>query len=216
MSIDEENRPGRLAGAELAAIANAMVGLHRRYYGRGATKARTFQVHSELVLVELRDVYLTIERTLLERGQQEAVRQTRLTFQQATYQEFVGAVEQIVGRKVLSYHNQMFVHPEVVVELFYLESEEERQERLLREAREDAGVGERPPGGLSASPAGAPRQPAAGGAPHLAGRAGALARAQLTASAHTAGRTPPAARAGERSLRSDGEVSSSTSFQQLE
>lgn len=61
-----------------------MVGLHRRYYGRGATRARTYQVHADLLLVELRDVYLTVERTLLERGLQDAVHHTRLIFQQAT------------------------------------------------------------------------------------------------------------------------------------
>lgn len=125
-----------------------MVGLHRRYYGRGATKARTFQVHSELVLVELRDVYLTVERTLLERGQENAVRQTRLTFQQTMYQEFVGAMEEIVGRKVTSYSTEIFPWPEAVVELFYLESEAERNERLDREAKEDAGLADRPSAGI--------------------------------------------------------------------
>ncbi len=125
-----------------------MVGLHRRYYGRGATKARTFQVHSELVIVELRDVYLTVERTLIERGQQNAVRQTRLTFQQAMYQEFVAAVEEIVERKVVSYATELFAAPEALVELFYLESEAEQRERLDREAQEDAGLIERAAAGI--------------------------------------------------------------------
>lgn len=69
----------RLDGAQFAAISNALVGLHRRYYGR-ATKARAYQVHDELLIVELRDAYLTVERTLIERGQLNTVRQTRLTF----------------------------------------------------------------------------------------------------------------------------------------
>jgi uncharacterized protein YbcI len=144
----ERSRDSWLAGEQLAAIANAMTGLHRRYYGRGATKARTYQVHSELVLVELRDVYLTVERTLLERGQQNTVRQTRLTFQQAMYQEFIGSIEEIVGRRVKSYESVVIACPEVLIEIFYLESASEREERLEREAREDAGEIERPEPGI--------------------------------------------------------------------
>jgi uncharacterized protein YbcI len=112
------------------------------------TKARTYQVHSELVLVELRDVYLTVERTLLQRGQQNTVRQTRLTFQQAMYREFIGAIEGIVGRQVKSYESVVIACPEVVIELFYLESPQEREERVAREAREDAGEIPRPEAGI--------------------------------------------------------------------
>jgi uncharacterized protein YbcI len=128
-----------------------MTALHRRYYGRGATKARTYQVHSELVIVELRDVYLTAERTLIERGQQNTVRNTRLTFQQAMYREFVGAVEQITKRKVTSFASEALTCPEVVLEIFYLESLQERSERLEREAREDAGELARPEPGIPAA-----------------------------------------------------------------
>lgn len=148
MSTEEQAREFRLTGEQLAEIANAMTGLHRRYYGRGATKARTYQVHSRLVLVELRDVYLTVERTLIERGQQNTVRQTRMTFQQAMYQEFVEAIEEITDRKVMSFVSEMITCPEAVLEIFYLESEEERQERLEREAREDAGEIARPEPGI--------------------------------------------------------------------
>jgi uncharacterized protein YbcI len=144
----QQRRDSWLAGEQLAAIANAMTGLHRRYYGRGATKARTYQVHSELVLVELRDVYLTVERTLLERGQQNTVRQTRLTFQQAMYTEFIASIEEIVERQVRSYESVVITCPEVLMEIFYLESAEERDERLEREAREDAGEIERPEAGI--------------------------------------------------------------------
>jgi uncharacterized protein YbcI len=144
----EPARDSLLTGEQLAAISRAMTGLHRRYYGRGATKARTYQVHSELVLVELRDVYLTVERTLLERGQQNTVRSTRLTFQQAMYQEFVGAIERITGRRVRSFVSETVVCPEVVLEIFYLESTADSRKRVERERREDAGVIPRPEPGI--------------------------------------------------------------------
>jgi uncharacterized protein YbcI len=148
LSIEDQAREFRLTGEQLAELANAMTGLHRRYYGRGATKARTYQVHSQLVLVELRDVYLTVERTLIERGQQNTVRQTRLTFQQAMYQEFVSAIEAITDRKVTSFVSEAMTCPEAVLEIFYLESEEDRRQRLEREALEDAGEIVRPEPGI--------------------------------------------------------------------
>ncbi len=138
----------RLDGAQLAALANAIVGLHRRYYGRGATKARTYQVHENLVLVEMRDAYLTVEHTLLARGQEDTVRHTRMTFQQAMSGEFVAAVEAIVKRKVCAYVSQSFVSPEVILEIFYLEDSRGVADREAREAAEDAGELERPHGGL--------------------------------------------------------------------
>lgn len=141
-------REHRIEGAQLAAISDAMVALHRRYYGRGATKAKTFQVHDDLLLVELRDVYLTVERTLIERGQAHAVRATRMTFQQAMYREFSEAVEEIAGRKVDAYITETVIHPPAVVELFYLEPAAAEAERTERERREDAGEVERPCGGV--------------------------------------------------------------------
>lgn len=138
----------RLHGGQLAELSNAIVGLHRRYYGRGATKARTYQVNDDLVLVELRDVYLTVERTLIARGQTDTVRQTRLTFQQTMLDEFIDVVERITQRKVTSYATESVTSPEAVLEVFYLEPAVEVDERLEREAREDAGEIERPTGGI--------------------------------------------------------------------
>ena len=138
----------RLDGPQLSALCNAMVGLHRRYFGRGATKARAYQVSDDLVLVELRDVFLTVERTLIARGQTDMVRQTRLTFQQAMFHEFLAAVEEVTGRQVCSYVTESITSPEAVLEIFYLEPVSDVDSRLAREAREDAGEIDRPDGGI--------------------------------------------------------------------
>lgn len=144
-------RTARLDGGQLAAVSNVLVGLHRRYYGRGATKARAYQVHDELLVVELRDAYLTVERTLIERGQMNTVRQTRLTFQQAMFTEFLDAIERVTGRKVCSYVSESIGSPEVILEVFYLEPAADVAGRLQREAAEDAGQVGRPIGGLAAA-----------------------------------------------------------------
>jgi uncharacterized protein YbcI len=150
---DDINPPlsgtSRLTGAQLASLSNAIVGLHRRFYGRGATKARTYQVHDNLVAIEMRDAYLTVEHTLLARGQEDTVRNTRLTFQQAMSHEFIEAAERITGRRVQAYVSQAFVSPEAILEIFYLEPPEAVADRQEREAAEDAGTAARPRAGLA-------------------------------------------------------------------
>jgi uncharacterized protein YbcI len=130
-------------------VCNAVVALHRRYYGRGATRARAYQVNDELMIVELRDVYLTVERTLIERGQADTVRNTRLTFQQAMLSEFIDAVEGITGRKVTSYTGESVTAPEAVLEIFYLEPTDHAVGRITQERREDRGEAERPAAGIA-------------------------------------------------------------------
>ena len=111
----------QLSGPQLSEISNAIVGIHRRYSGRGATKARSFQVTDDLVLVELRDAYLAMERTLIQRGHGPTVRQTRLVFQEAMQRELVDVLERITGRGVLSYTSESLAVPEAILEIFYLE-----------------------------------------------------------------------------------------------
>ena len=153
---DEEGRTavqgepaGHAGGGRLLTdVSNAIVSLHHRFYGRGATQARTFWVHEDLLLCELRDVFLTVERTLIERGQADAVRHTRLTFQQAMSDEFVQVVERLTGRKVQSFISHSNPHPEFILEIFMLEPSAERAPRLELERLEDSGEKERPAGGL--------------------------------------------------------------------
>jgi uncharacterized protein YbcI len=58
---------GPSPGDDLAEVSRRMVGLHRRFYGRGATKAKTFWVHDDMLLVEMHDIFITVEHTLLSR-----------------------------------------------------------------------------------------------------------------------------------------------------
>ena len=129
-------------------IAREIVGLHKRYYGRGATTARTYFVHEDLIVVELRDAYTTVERTLIEKGQTDFVKNTRQTFQTAMREEFIGAIEELTGRRVQNYDSLSFVAPDSLLEIFVLEPGAERRERTDREGREDRGELERPRGGI--------------------------------------------------------------------
>jgi len=120
-------------GEQLAEVSRRMVGLYRRFYGRGATRAKAFWVHDDMLLVEMHDIFVTVEQTLLARSQEAAVRATRQTFQSAMRDEFQETIEDITGRKVLNYDNVMFTHPPSVLEIFVLEPEGARQPSLDRE-----------------------------------------------------------------------------------
>jgi len=49
------------------------------------------------------------------------VRQYRLRFQEVVAEELTSAVEQVTGRKVLTYHSQLVFHPSRLFEIFLLD-----------------------------------------------------------------------------------------------
>jgi uncharacterized protein YbcI len=113
----EPSAPGPL----LAEVTNAIVRLHRQHYGKGPTRSKSYLVDDVLICV-MRDVLTTVERTLVEAGEDTKVRETRYAFEDATRDRFVGAVERIVGRRVLGFSSQILVTRDVAIEMFVLES----------------------------------------------------------------------------------------------
>ena len=108
----------------LSQISTGLVQLHSRYYGKGPTKAKTHLVDSTVVCI-LRGGFTRVERTLLDTGQTESVYQMRRTFQQVMEEEFRRIVEEATGRTVIAYMSSIHVNPDLAVELFVLEPEDE-------------------------------------------------------------------------------------------
>jgi uncharacterized protein YbcI len=111
---------GHPHGEALAAISNGLAHLHMRFYGRGPTMVKTNFV-DDLVVCVLWNGFTTVEQTLLERGEREAVEAFRHTFQTTMEAQFTEVVEAATGRRVLAYMSQVHVEPDVAVELFMLE-----------------------------------------------------------------------------------------------
>jgi uncharacterized protein YbcI len=109
-------------GKQAAAISNAIVGIHRQYFGRGASRARTV-MGADYVICFLEDIYTPVERTLIDAGRFPAVQETRSAFQDTMRYKFSEAVEQVVGRKVVGFLSQVHVDPDLAVETFILESD---------------------------------------------------------------------------------------------
>jgi uncharacterized protein YbcI len=112
------------AGRMLAEVTNAMVRLQARYFGKGPTRSRSHLLDDVLVCV-MRDVYTTVEQTLIEAGKADQVRATRQEFHLAMEADFVEVIERIVGRRVLAALAQTHVDPDAAVAVFLLEEEEQ-------------------------------------------------------------------------------------------
>jgi len=105
---------------QATAIGNAITRLHRDHYGRGATTTRTI-LQRNYAIAFLEDIYTPVERTLIDAGQEDAVKQTRQVFQMAMRQRFSEAVEEITGRKVVAFMSQVHFAPDLAAEIFVLE-----------------------------------------------------------------------------------------------
>ena len=102
------------------AISNAITRLQREHYGRGPDSVRTVIGYDHIICF-LENSFMPVERTLLDAGEKEAVRETRLAFQRAMESIFVATVEEITGRKVRAFLSQVSLDPDISVEVFVLE-----------------------------------------------------------------------------------------------
>jgi len=104
-----------------AAISNAMVALKKRFYGKGPERARTY-LNDDYVFCAMEGGLTRNEQTLVEAGEDEAVRQYRLLFQKTMTHTTTAAIEQLTGRTVIGYHSQVTFRPTRSFEIFVLDS----------------------------------------------------------------------------------------------
>jgi uncharacterized protein YbcI len=106
-------------GGRRAEISKALVGLKKEFYGKGPEAAKTY-FNDDWVFTILEGGLTRNEETLLAAGEHRLVRQVRLRFQEAMTTTICGAVEEILGRRVLTYHSQVLFEPMRCVEMFLL------------------------------------------------------------------------------------------------
>jgi len=115
----------------LAAVSNVLVALHKEQFGRGPTSARTYFAGADAMVCVLENALLPAERKLVLMGDEQRVRETRIAFQAATAEEFVGAIEEIVQRKVRAFSSAIDVVNDVVFENFVFEADTRGEETPL-------------------------------------------------------------------------------------
>src|SRR3954454_16692479 len=109
----------QVAGASpLVAVSNALVKLHKDQFGRGPTNSRAYFAGPDALMCVLEDALLPAERKLVELGDPGRVRDSRVAFQAATQDDFISAVEEITGRKAVSFASAVDPGANVVSENF--------------------------------------------------------------------------------------------------
>jgi uncharacterized protein YbcI len=119
LGVDEQKSP---LGEVRERISREMVRLHTAYYGRGPTRAKT-HISDDIVVVVLEETFTRAERTLVDRGEVDAVQQIRRRFQQQMKDEFTAIVEQATGRQVRAFLSETNLEADVSVEFFLLAAE---------------------------------------------------------------------------------------------
>jgi uncharacterized protein YbcI len=112
------------AGPQLTEISNAAVALHREHFGRGPGAAKT-HISENLVVCVLTDVFTPVEKTLIDAGQEERVRETRAIHRAATEDVYKLRMGAVLGRPVEAHMSSIHVDPDVAVDIFVLGDEVE-------------------------------------------------------------------------------------------
>jgi uncharacterized protein YbcI len=116
-TMSDEQRSGGM----LSAVSNALVTLHKEQFGRGPTRARSNFAGDDTLVCVLEDALLPAERVMVEMGDQQRVRESRVALQAATSAKFVDAIESIVHREVVAFASATDADKGVVWEVFNFE-----------------------------------------------------------------------------------------------
>ena len=105
-----------------AEISREMVRLYKDQFGRGPTSARTEFAGPDIVISTLEDSFTPAERRMVEMGEDQRLRDTRLFFQHAMEKSFCAVIERLLKRKVRAFVSGTDAAQDVSAEVFYLEA----------------------------------------------------------------------------------------------
>ena len=120
-SREQPGTEAERTGLMLVELSNAMVRIYKDSFGRGPTKVRTSYADPDVIVCTLEKSLTHAERTMAAAGDHKELRDLRTYFQYLSRDEFVGAVEQITGRRVRAFVSGIDTELDVSSELFYLQ-----------------------------------------------------------------------------------------------
>jgi uncharacterized protein YbcI len=115
-----------------ARISQVVVATMKDLYGRGPVRAKTY-ICDEYIFCTMSGGLTRDEETMIRAGEHEAVREYRLKFQGAIAPELIRRVEDVVGRRIVSYHSQVLFDPDRLIEIFLMDPVEESAPTSLAE-----------------------------------------------------------------------------------
>ncbi|HEY7620281.1 MAG TPA: Na-translocating system protein MpsC family protein [Solirubrobacteraceae bacterium] len=106
-------------GPTPAAVSNAVTRLMYDLYGKGAARTRTYMT-DEHVFCALEGVLTTVERTLVEAGETDLVRELRVRFGELVRPVIGAEVGRLLRRQVLAVESQLVFDPDTLFLIFVL------------------------------------------------------------------------------------------------
>lgn len=101
----------------LARISTEVVKTFKEYYGKGPTSAKSY-IFDDMLFVVMRGGLNAAEKFLLEKGEIDAVRQYRQTFENRMDEILTDKIEEMTGRKVIAFNSQILFGPDMSIEMF--------------------------------------------------------------------------------------------------
>jgi uncharacterized protein YbcI len=113
----------------LRRLSTEMVRMQKQAFGKGPTHAKAY-MFDDLLVVVMRNGLTVAEKTMLEFGQADLVRNFRQQFENDMTARMIEPIERLTGRKVLTYQSQIMFDPDVIVEMFVFDDSGGYEERF--------------------------------------------------------------------------------------
>jgi uncharacterized protein YbcI len=104
-------------GDLLSRISNEIVQAQEAFFGERPIAAKSY-ILDDMLFVVMRGGFTAAEMTMLEFGHGDLVRQFRQIFENEMGEGLIGVVEELTGRKVLTYQSQVLFDPNIALEVF--------------------------------------------------------------------------------------------------
>jgi uncharacterized protein YbcI len=123
----------------LLQISNAMVHAQKEYFGKGPTKAKSYML-DDFLLIIMRGGITVAERTMLDSDRESLVREFRQEFENEMAKKLTDMIEDLTGRRVVTYQSQILFDPDIVLEIFFFDRDaDEAQIVDMARAQRDSG-----------------------------------------------------------------------------
>ena len=131
MSDPDAAIPGAIERGDslLRQISREIVHTQKEAFGKGPTHSKAY-MFDDMLLVVMRDGLTVAEKTMLEFGQEDLVRNFRQQFENEMTSRLIGVIERLTERKVLTYQSQVMFDPDVIVEMFVFDKTGGYEERF--------------------------------------------------------------------------------------
>jgi uncharacterized protein YbcI len=99
-------------------INHGIIQLYKEQFGRGPKKVQSTFAGPNMIVCSVEDTLTVAERTLVEDGNYDLVRDTRATMHHVTDYAFIAMAERCTGRRVSGYTSGIDIDHNLAVEVF--------------------------------------------------------------------------------------------------